>query len=591
MIDPMVSLAFAVYSNKGVYALLLGSGISRASGIPTGWEVVLDLVRKVAELEGEDCGPDPVDWFGKKHGVEPDYSKLLDKVANMPAERQQLLRGYFEPSDEERDQGLKLPSAAHKAIAQLVAAGYLRVIITTNFDRLMEKALEEVGVNPTVISTTDQLLGALPLAHSGATVIKLHGDYLDTRIKNTERELAKYDDALDGLLDRLFDEYGLIVSGWSGDWDIALRAALERCPNRRFTTFWTTKSPLSEKGKKLAKHRQAVVLQIKDANQLFESLREKVQALGDMAAPHPLSAKMAAATVKRHLVDPSAKIRLRDFVHDETEKLYAGINGPAFGVQNVQISVGEIRKRIENYVALSEILTSVLIAGSYWGDADATKLWVAALQRIVNPSNCFEGSVALIKLSRYPSLLLFYSAGLAAVASGNHKALADVMLKPKVKISNYEDRPIATKVYPTAVFDPEISKFFKNNSEFARHPAPFSYDISTKLRGPLREYLPRDEDYVEIFDRFEYLLGLVNADFKCQDHDFGGWWGPVGCFAWRDIHGHQKRSISQKLDAEIEAEGADWPPLGAGFFGGSLERVRLAKGNFDAFLSRVHTQF
>ena len=94
MIDPMISLAFAIYSNKGAYALLLGSGISRASGIPTGWEVVLDLIRKVAKLEGEDCEPDPADWFRKKQGAEPDYSKLLDGIAKTPAERQQNASNY-----------------------------------------------------------------------------------------------------------------------------------------------------------------------------------------------------------------------------------------------------------------------------------------------------------------------------------------------------------------------------------------------------------------------------------------------------------------------------------------------------------------
>jgi len=193
LIDPLVSLAFSVYSNKGAYVLLLGSGISRASGIPTGWEVVLDLIRKVAKLEAEDCEPDPAGWFRQRHRIEPDYSKLLDLIAKTSTERQQLLRGYFEPTEDDRGQSLKLPNAAHRAIAQLVAGGYLRVIITTNFDRLIEKALEEVGIAPTVISTTDQIAGALPLAHSGATVIKLHGDYLDTRIKNTETELAAYD--------------------------------------------------------------------------------------------------------------------------------------------------------------------------------------------------------------------------------------------------------------------------------------------------------------------------------------------------------------------------------------------------------------
>ncbi len=68
MIDPMVSLAFAVYSNKGAYALLLGSGLSRAFGIPTGWKVVLDLTRKVANLQGEECERSPANLFRNRHG-------------------------------------------------------------------------------------------------------------------------------------------------------------------------------------------------------------------------------------------------------------------------------------------------------------------------------------------------------------------------------------------------------------------------------------------------------------------------------------------------------------------------------------------
>jgi len=374
MIDPMVSLAFAVYSSKGAYALLLGSGVSRASGIPTGWEVVLDLIRKAATLNEDNCESDPVAWFRKKYGSEPDYSKILNVIAKTPTERQRLLRGYFEPTEDERDQGLKLPSAAHKAIAKLVAAEYIRVIMTTNFDRLIEKALEEVGVAPTIISTNDQLSGALPLAHSGATIIKLHGDYLDTRIKNTEPELAAYDEALEKLLDRVFDEYGLIVSGWSGDWDIALRAAIERCPTRRFTTFWTIRSPLSEKAKRLAEHRQSVVLHTKDSDYLFEALCEKVQTLQEMAEPHPLSAKMAVATVKRYLVDPSAKIRLRDLIHEETEKLFTELSDPTFVAKTQLQPAEEVTRRIERYGALCEILLSAIITGSYWENGDTTKL-------------------------------------------------------------------------------------------------------------------------------------------------------------------------------------------------------------------------
>src|SRR4051812_17947920 len=58
MVDPLVSLAFAMHSAKGVYAVLLGSGVSRSARIPTGWEVVLDLIGKVAALSDEACHPD-----------------------------------------------------------------------------------------------------------------------------------------------------------------------------------------------------------------------------------------------------------------------------------------------------------------------------------------------------------------------------------------------------------------------------------------------------------------------------------------------------------------------------------------------------
>ncbi len=63
MIDRMTMLAFSLHYNKGVYALLLGSGISTSAEIFTGWQIVLDLTRKVARLRGEDCDADPAAWY------------------------------------------------------------------------------------------------------------------------------------------------------------------------------------------------------------------------------------------------------------------------------------------------------------------------------------------------------------------------------------------------------------------------------------------------------------------------------------------------------------------------------------------------
>lgn len=53
--DSTTQLAFSMFENLGVYAVLLGSGVSRSAGIPTGWEITLELVRRegIAASAGE----------------------------------------------------------------------------------------------------------------------------------------------------------------------------------------------------------------------------------------------------------------------------------------------------------------------------------------------------------------------------------------------------------------------------------------------------------------------------------------------------------------------------------------------------------
>lgn len=109
MIDPRISLAMAMHANPGVYALLLGSGLSRSANIPTGWEIVEDMIRRVATTNGEDCEPDPETWYREKHSEEPAYSHLLEMVRRSQAERSRLLKGYFEPSQDELERGDKQP--------------------------------------------------------------------------------------------------------------------------------------------------------------------------------------------------------------------------------------------------------------------------------------------------------------------------------------------------------------------------------------------------------------------------------------------------------------------------------------------------
>lgn len=78
---------------------------------------------------GEDAGNDPAAWFERRYSTPPGYSALLAALSKSPSTRNTLLRGYFEPSPEEREQGIKVPTTAHRAIARLAIGGYVRVIL------------------------------------------------------------------------------------------------------------------------------------------------------------------------------------------------------------------------------------------------------------------------------------------------------------------------------------------------------------------------------------------------------------------------------------------------------------------------------
>lgn len=561
MIEPLTSLAFSVYSGKGVYALLLGSGLSSAAQIPTGWGITLDLIRKVAAMNGEDCGPTPADWFLKKFGKGPDYSVLLEALALTPAERTNALAEYFEATVEERESGKKIPTSAHRAVAQLVAKGYFRVIVTTNFDRLLEQALQAGGINPIVISTADMVRGAVPLVHSSCTVVKIHGDYKDTRLRNTSQELSTYEPDLDALLDRIFDEYGLIVCGWSATWDPALRAAILRSPNRRYSLTWAQRGELTREAEGLILFRRGSVLEIDSADEFFASLAAKIDALERFTAPHPLSTALAVASLKKYIVEDRFQIELSDLLTEETERQVKTLSG--LSVLARSNSCEEFLDRVEHYERSMEMLTALIATGCYWGKASQSAIWAKTINRMIDLSPPQTGLVTpqLVQLRRYPACILLYAGGVAALASGNFHALKVLLKDQRTTI----DGPLEGK---DALAIEKISAFVALNGEALirctdeKKTAASSEHVYGLLRDPLRSFLPNDLAYDDTFDRFEYLLALVICDARLQENH--GAWGPIGRFGWRK-RGYGEH-VSGVLLSEYESKGTDWEPLRAGIF-------------------------
>jgi len=204
---------------------------------------------------------------------------LLNAIASSPTERSLLLRSYFEPTDDERRDGLKVPTAAHRTMAQLALSGHVHLFLTTNFDRLLEAAINDVGIVPQVLSTPDSIVGAVPFGQTRCTIVKLSGDYMDTRIKNTPEELEAYDPSVNALLDKVMDEYGFIVSGWSAEWDAALRGAFDRSNSKRYSMFWASRNPPREDAARLIEARGGEFVQIQDPDTFFTGIGQGLASL------------------------------------------------------------------------------------------------------------------------------------------------------------------------------------------------------------------------------------------------------------------------------------------------------------------------
>lgn len=123
----------------------------------------------------------------------------------------------------------------------MAKAGYIRIILTTNFDRLLEQAFEAEGITPQVVSHEAAISQTTPLTHCQLpTIIKINGDYIDCQFRNTTEELDDYPPIMRRYLERIFEDYGLITCGWSGEWDKGLIKIISEATASRYNSFFAT---------------------------------------------------------------------------------------------------------------------------------------------------------------------------------------------------------------------------------------------------------------------------------------------------------------------------------------------------------------
>ena len=579
--DRLIQLAYSVHSSRGSYALLLGSGISRAAGIPSGWEVTLDLIRKIAAARGEPNVEYPEEWYRATYGTDPSYSTIIEQLGSTQSERCSQLSHYFEPTPEELENGRKVPTRAHKAIAELVRDGYVKMIITTNFDQLMETALREQGVSPTVIDSEYALSGAMPYVHNRCTLVKINGDYKDTRIRNTPRELKQYSDTMNAYLGRILDDFGLIVCGWSGEWDIALRDILLGRRNKRFSTFWSVQGVLSTVTSDLTQRLDAIAVPVTDADQFFSDIGIKINSLDSIDKRHPLTVPLAIEETKRYLSEDRYRIKLHDMVQQVVEDAYSKLS-TSFPTGAQGIEAMEFQKRMHDYEELMRLPSSVLSTIAYFDKGDHIQQLVRAMNRLLQQPRT-DGKPALINLQLYPSYLLMYSAGISALESGNHSHLNAILTKP-VYTNHRGGRPAISALNWRKIFESGKDKWI-DLPDARTLIIPVSDYMFIQVKEQLRPLILDSGRLENLFDIFEYLCGLTYIDLTVEK-DNRHIWAPYGRFLFK-YYEYDNGKITNPIKSFFDngqEQGDNWPLIKAGFFNGSAEQFRECRGRYEKFL-------
>lgn len=214
-------------------AWFFGAGASASAGLPTATQIRDDLLLRVYaerhQLRREDLHPnDPVvaaklvDYFNDRNGMvafgaPDDYSRAFELALPDEPARHRYLQDKFAG---------KQPSYGQRILGALLSGGQADLVVTTNFDELIEEAAASAyaavkpadsprRLNIAALSSRDRARGVLQ-AESTPMLIKLHGDFRETSLKNLDSELAEQDKVLRQAVIDLSRRYGIAVVGYSG---------------------------------------------------------------------------------------------------------------------------------------------------------------------------------------------------------------------------------------------------------------------------------------------------------------------------------------------------------------------------------------
>lgn len=210
------------------YCFILGAGASVSSGIPSGYALAMKWLNEIKEAVPP--GVDYTSEIERRIGVlanGKDYERFKDEQYR-PELRYSLsdynavcdLRFLGDKNAENRDlfsiMDGKLPFVGYYALANILTRTSSNIVITTNFDELVETAIRDyTGKDPFPIILESMASYATETVTGRPKILKIHRD-IKVGGYNREEETAVFHKEWQLPLEAIFAQYTPIVIGYAG---------------------------------------------------------------------------------------------------------------------------------------------------------------------------------------------------------------------------------------------------------------------------------------------------------------------------------------------------------------------------------------
>ncbi len=211
-------------------ALLIGAGCSISAGIPAASRIVADYLHPHPLLAG--AGTPPADMS--------EYAYLMSKLS--ARDRMEIINKCIRMAYNESDPPRTKLNWAHLLIATLVNHGYVRQILTTNFDPLLVDAMAITGqpVRTFDLTASDWYM---PGRADRGSIMYLHGQAHGLLQAHTSDETHRVRPRIHDVLQEALAECTMIVIGYSGLCDPVFDELRDGFPQFRDRLYWCHYDP------------------------------------------------------------------------------------------------------------------------------------------------------------------------------------------------------------------------------------------------------------------------------------------------------------------------------------------------------------